>query len=132
VAGFGWYYVLRTSHSVVIAQVADDGNKIIGRLCGRLFGEEFEVDGVGHGFVACVGRMEVVAGVGEGGEGGWVGGVLGGFVEVDEAVELTGGPDPLVDGLTYGFACGRGVSGAYVRSEGCAVDLDAVEVGTLG
>src|SRR5579871_271304 len=76
------------------------------KILWRLFGEEVEVDGVGNGFVAGVAGVEVVAGVGCGGEDGWVRGVLRGFVEVDEAVELVGGADPLVDGLAHGFAGG--------------------------
>ena len=101
-------------------------------LVGRLFGEELEVDGVAHGFVACVAGMEVVAGVVGCGESGGICRVLRGFVEVDEAVELVGGFDPVVDGLAHGFACGVGVSGSLIGREGCAVDLDAVLVCALG
>ena len=98
----------------------------------RLFVEEFEVDGVAHGFVASVGWVEVVTGVGCGREDSGVGGVLGGFVEVDEAIELGGGADPLVDGLAHGFSCWGGVFGADVGGEGGCVDLDAVGVGASG
>jgi len=59
----------------------------------------------------------------------WVGGE---FVEVDDSVELIGGADPLIDGLTHSFACGRLVFCADERGEGCADDLDAVGVGTSG
>ena len=45
--------------------------------------------------------MEVVAGVVEREKHAGVGGVGGDFVEVDDAVELVGGADPLVDGLAH-------------------------------
>ncbi len=98
----------------------------------QLFGEEFEVDGVAHGFVAGVAGVEVVAGVVEREEHAGMGGVRGDFVEVDDAVELVGGADPLVDGLAHLFTGGGVVFGSDVGREGCAVDLDAVGVGAGG
>jgi hypothetical protein len=50
--------------------------------------------------------VEVVAGVVEDDEHAWMGGVGGGLVEVDDAVELVRGADPVVDGLADGFALG--------------------------
>ena len=99
---------------------------------GELLGKEFEVDGVAHGFVASVTGVEVVAGVVEGKEHAGVSGVLRDFVEVDDAVELIGAANPLVDGLTHDFAFGRLVFGADEGGEGCADDLDAVGVGAGG
>jgi len=63
---------------------------------------------------AGVAWVEVVAGVGGGGEDGGVGGVAGGFVEVDDTVEERGGADPLVDGVADSVADGGGVAGAHV------------------
>ncbi len=98
----------------------------------KLFGEEFQVDGFAHGFVAGVAGVEVVAGVVEDEEHAGVGGVSGDFVEVDDAVELVGGADPLVDGLAHGFAGGGLVFCADEGREGGSVDLDAVGVGSDG
>ncbi len=94
-------------------------------------GEEFEVDAVGHGFHAGVGGVEVVAAVVGGEEGVGVGGVGGGVVEVDDAVEDFAGADEGVDGLAGGFAGGGHVAGAGVGGEGGADDLDAVGVGAF-
>lgn len=76
--------------------------------------------------------MEVVAGVVQWQEHSRVGWVGGDFVEVDDAVKLGGGADPLVDGLTHGFAFGGLVFGSDKGGEGCADDLDAVGVGAFG
>ena len=76
--------------------------------------------------------MEVVAGVVEREEHAGVGGVGGDFVEVDDAVELVGGADPLVDGLAHLFAGGGLVFRSDEGCEGGAVDLDAVGVGAGG
>jgi hypothetical protein len=76
--------------------------------------------------------MEVVAGVVQGNEHAWVSGVLRGFVEVDDAVELGGGAYPLIDGLAHGFAFCRLVARTDEGREGCADDLDAVSMGAGG
>jgi len=55
-------------------------------------------------------------------------GIGGDFVEVDDAVELVGGADPFVDGLSNLFACGGLVFCPDVGGEGGADDLDAVSV----
>lgn len=102
------------------------------RFASCLFGEEFEVDGFAHGFVAEVAGMEMVAGVVERQEHAGVGGVGGGLVEVDDAVELIGGANPLIDGLAYGFAAGGLIFCTDEGSEGCSDDLDAVGVGAGG
>jgi hypothetical protein len=102
------------------------------RQISALLGEEFEVDGFAHGFVAGVAGVKVVAGVVGGEEHGWVGGILSDFVEVDDAVELGGDANPLVDGLAHGFAFGGLVFGSDEGGEGCADDLDAVGVGAFG
>ncbi len=95
----------------------------------RLFGEEVEVDGFAHGFVAGVAGVEVVAGVVERKEYAGVCGVGGHFVEVDDAVELVGGANPFVDGPAHLLAGGGLVFCSDEGCEGCAVDLDAVSVG---
>ena len=97
-----------------------------------LFDEEVEVDGVAHDFVASVGWVKMIAGVCGGGEDGGIGVVSRGFVEVDEAVELAGGPDPLIDSLAHNFTGGGGIFGSDVGGEGSSVDLDAVGVGAGG
>jgi len=74
----------------------------------------------------------VVAGVVEDEKHAGVGGVGGDFVEVDDAVELVGGADPLVDGLAHLFAGGGLVFGSDEGREGGSVDLDAVGVGSDG
>ena len=74
----------------------------------------------------------MIAGVCGGGEYGGIGVVSRGFVEVDEAVELAGGPDPLIDRLAHSFAGGGGIFGSDVGGEGSSVDLDAVGVGAGG
>ena len=51
-----------------------------------LFGEEVEVDGFAHGFVACVAGVEVVSGIVEREEHAGVRGVCCDFVEVDDSV----------------------------------------------
>ena len=101
-------------------------------LSGRLFGEEVEVDGVAHGFVAFIAGVEMVAGVVEREEHAGVGGVGGDFVEVDDAVELIGGADPFVDSLAHLLAGGGLVFCADEGCERCADDLDAVSVGAGG
>ena len=56
-------------------------------------------------------------------------GVGGDFVEVDDAVKLVGGADPLVDGLAHLFT-GRGlVFCSDEGREGGPVDFDSVGVG---
>jgi len=102
------------------------------RIFAWLLCEEFEVDGFAHGFVACVAGVELVAGVVEGEEHAGVGGVGRDFVEVDDAVELAGGADPLVDGVAHRFAGGGLIFCADVGGQGCADDLDAVGVGAGG
>jgi hypothetical protein len=101
-------------------------------LVGELPGEEVEVDGFAHGFVAGVAGVEVVAGVVEDEEHSGVSGVGGDFVEVDDAVELVGGSDPVVDGLAHLFASGGLVFRSDEWGEGRADDLDAVGVGAGG
>jgi len=78
---------------------------------------------------AGVAGVEVIAGVGGGGEDGGVGGVAGGFVEIDDSVEESGGADPLVDGLADGVAGGGGVAAAHVGGEGGSDDFEVVGVG---
>jgi hypothetical protein len=92
--------------------------------------EKAEVDGVGHGGVARVFGMEVVAAVGLGGEDEGIGGVAGGFIEVDGAVEDVAGEDPGVDGFPNLLALIGEVACTFVGSEGCAVDLNAAFVGS--
>ena len=48
------------------------------------------------------------------------------------AVKLIAGTDPLIDGLTHGFACGRLIFSADEGGQGCSDDLDAVGVGAGG
>src|SRR6266567_6946003 len=68
-----------------------------------LVGEEGERDGGGHCFVACGGGVKVVAAIVGGEELVGVLGVADYGVEVDDSVEVSGGADPLVDGLAVGF-----------------------------
>lgn len=61
-------------------------------------------DGMGHGFVAGGGGVEVIAGVEGGEELVGVGGIADHGVEIDCPVEMAGGANPLIDGLAVGFA----------------------------
>ena len=97
-----------------------------------LFGEEFEVDGFAHGLVTVIAGVQVVTGVVEDEEHAGMRGVGGDLVEVDDAVELVGGADPFVDGLSNLFACRGLVFRPDVGSEGGSVDLNAVSVGAGG
>jgi hypothetical protein len=94
-----------------------------------LLRKEFEVDGFAHGFIAVVAGVEVVAGVVEREKHAGVRGVGGEFVEVDNAVELVGGANPFVDGLTHLFACRTLILCADEWRKGSADDLDAMSVG---
>ena len=76
--------------------------------------------------------MEVVAGVIEYEEHAGVSWVGGDFIEVDDAVELIGGADPLIDCLAHLFAGGRLVFCSDEGCEGGSVDLDAVGMGSDG
>ena len=76
--------------------------------------------------------MEVVAGVVEDKEHAGVSGVGGDFVEVDDAVELIGSADPLIDCLAHLFAGGRLVFCSDEGCEGGSVDFNAVGVGSDG
>ena len=61
-----------------------------------------------------------------------MGGIRGDFVEVDDAVELIGGADPLVDGLAHLLAGGGLIFGTDEGREGGAEDLDAVGMSAGG
>jgi len=97
-----------------------------GLLC-----EKAQRDGVGHGFVAGGGRVEVVSAVVVGAEAVGLARVARYGVEVDDCVEVAGGANPLVDGLAVGFAARARVVviGAYVGRDGCADDAESVRVG---
>ena len=98
------------------------------RMQASFFVEEFEIDGVGHGFVACVIGVKVISVFVCGQEHGGILGILSGFFEVDDGIEGAAGSDPLIDGLPDLFSALRGVAGAHIGSESCAVNLDAVLV----
>src|SRR3984885_12214746 len=67
-------------------------------------GEELQVDGVAHGFVAGIVGMEVVAWVVAGQEGVGVIRVADRGLEVDEAIQGTAGPNPVIYGLADRFS----------------------------
>jgi len=76
--------------------------------------------------------MEVVAAVVGGEELIGVLGVADYGVEIDDCIEVAGGADPFIHGLAVGFAerAGMIVAGAYVRSDGGAIDQQTVGMGT--
>ena len=76
--------------------------------------------------------MEVVAGVVEWKKHAGVRGVGRYFVEVDDAVELAGGADPFVNGLSYLLAGGRLILCADEGRQGRTDDFDSVSVGAGG
>ena len=61
-----------------------------------------------------------------------MGGIRGDFVEVDDAVELIGGADPLVDGLAHLLAGGGLIFCADEGCEGGSEDFDAVGMSAGG
>jgi hypothetical protein len=69
--------------------------------------EERQIDGVAHGRVAGVARVQVIAGVVGRQELGWRRRIARGLVEVDDAVVGAAGADPLVERLALGFTFGE-------------------------
>jgi hypothetical protein len=93
--------------------------------------EEGEVDGVCHGLIAEVVRVQVVTAVEGGQQPQGVGRVPDRLVEVDDAIEGAAGTDPVVDGLAFGFSGGGVVPGALERRQRGAEDLQARGVAGL-
>ena len=87
--------------------------------------EQGEVDGVGHGLVAGVIGVEVVAAVVGGQHLQRAGRVPDGGVEVDDTVKCPAGADPVVHRLALGLTSGGVVEGATERGEGPADDLQS-------
>src|SRR3984885_7524194 len=79
-----------------------------------LQGEELQVDGVAHGFVTGIVGMEVVAWVVAGQEGVRVIRVADRGLEVDEAIQGTSGPNPVIYGLADRFPVFGVVAGAMI------------------
>src|SRR5450755_3754758 len=88
-------------------------------------GELGDVDRVGHGLVASVVGMQMVAAVVRGVELQRVGRVRHGGGEVEDAVVGTAGEDPVVDGLPDGLSGAGVVAGALEGQDGSPVDLHA-------
>src|SRR6186997_523578 len=91
--------------------------------------EQGQVDGVGHDPIPARGRMQVVAAIDGRGQARGLGGIAGDGVEVDDAVELAAGADPLVDRLAVGLALRARIRGEPLEGQdGRAVDAHAVAV----
>ena len=90
--------------------------------------EDAEVDGVGHGGVACVFGMKMVAAVVLWRESEGMVTIDRGFVEIDGSVEDATCTNPRVDGLANLLALFCGITSTLVWGDGGGEDLDTVLV----
>ena len=95
-----------------------------------LYGEELQLDGVAHHFVACVVGMEMIARVVSGQEGVGMIWIPDRRLKVDDAIESAAGANPVIHGLANCFAVLGVVAGAMVRCQRAADDCYAMSVRT--
>ncbi len=93
-----------------------------------LAGEDAQVDGVGHGLIAGVVGVQVVAGVELGAVALGVLRIAGSGFEVHHSVVSAAGADPVVESLADGFPALARIAGALVGREGAADHADAMGV----
>src|SRR6185437_12466520 len=67
-----------------------------------------KVDGIGHGFVACVVGVNKVSGVVLCAQFHWMSRIVRGGIEVDESIEYLRVANPLVEGAAHFFSLGPG------------------------
>ena len=93
--------------------------------------EQVKVHGVGHGLVSGVVRVQVVTAVVGGQEPSRLRGISESCIEVDDGVERSPRPNPLIYRLPLRFALGCEISRidrAFERGQGAAIDPQMVSV----
>ncbi len=90
--------------------------------------EDREVNSVSHRLVTRVIWVQVIAGIELRFEALRVVGIAGGGFEVDDRVEGTRGPDPLIDSRPDRFAVLASVARSFVRRQRAADDFDPMRV----
>lgn len=94
-----------------------------------LFGEELQIDGIGHDFVAGVIGMEMVTAIGDWDESRGIVRIARGSVEINDGIEPAARANPLVDRLTSALGSGGRIGRAAEGKDRSPVDLYMVGVG---